>query len=956
MPKHIALGLVLLMGPASLAFLPPAWGQTLPLHQRIDEHLAQTHVGPSSPLASDADFVRRVYLDLVGTIPSTAEARAFFADASPDKRAKLIDQLLASSRHAQHLANVLDVMLMERRPDKYVPAADWQKYLYESALANKPYDVLVREILSSDGTDPATRPAAKFMLEREAEPNLLARDAGRVFFGVDLQCAQCHDHPLVDDYYQADYYGLFAFFSRTQLFTFPDPDKRTVLMDNAAGEASFQSVFDATAKGNTLPRVPGGRQIDEQHFPAGQEWTVAPAKDTRHVPKYIRRLQLAAQATAPTNRQFSRNIVNRIWAQILGRGLVEPVDLHHSGNPPTHPQLLEMLADEFVASKYDLRLLIRELALTQAYQRSLELPADLAAQAASVSGLVPTLEPEQARLDAAAAQSLSAQRQASDEWAAARKTIPPVVEELTKAAAPIPDAQKAIDAAAKALSEAQGQMTAKQDVAKLLIETAAKAKEATAKLPDEKELATAATVFQARADQVQAEVAALTKSVEEKTAASKAATDQLAAINKGIEEINLRVSAARQQVIALEAKHLAAAEQSRADRFQAKLALRRVNEAKSQAAYASAASAVTTARASANKLSSDLAAAKALSAKLATELPAMQAIAATAQKANDDAVSALSAAKQAFEAKEAVRKELAEVLATAEAAAAKLPQDAELAQATQAIKARTVLLTTESVEAQKTLAAKDELTKAAAAQLAAATETVTAATTQMSAAEATITTLEPQLAPAQQQAVATAEAERQLAGEFADRWARDFATRSLRQLSPEQFGWSVLRATGVYENYVAASAAEIEKSAPLSEAAKGDPAQLAERQRKIGEDVHTKLAPSVVVFVQLFGAGVGQPQSDFFATVDQALFLANGGVVKGWLAPSGDNLTGRLLKLEDPSQIADELYVSVLTRLPTDAEKGEVAKYLAARPTDKPLALQELAWALLSSAEFRFNH
>ena len=162
---------------------------------------------------------------------------------------------------------------------------------------------------------------------------------------------------MVDDYYQADYYGLYAFFSRTQLFTTPDKDKKVVLMDNAAGDVSFQSVFDPAAKGNTLPRAPGCKQVEEPRFNPGEEWTVAPAKDTRHVPKYSRRAQLAAQVAAPTNRQFNRNIVNRVWAQMMGIGLVEPVDLHHAGNPPTHPALLEMLADEFVAMKYDLRAL-----------------------------------------------------------------------------------------------------------------------------------------------------------------------------------------------------------------------------------------------------------------------------------------------------------------------------------------------------------------------------------------------------------------------------------------------------------------------------------------------------------------------------------------------------------------------------------------------------------------------
>ena len=142
----------------------------------------------------------------------------------------------------------------------------------------------------------------------------------------------------------------------------------------------------------------------------------------------------------------------------------------------------------------------------------------------------------------------------------------------------------------------------------------------------------------------------------------------------------------------------------------------------------------------------------------------------------------------------------------------------------------------------------------------------------------------------------------------------------------------------------------------MPEAVKNDPGQLAVRQRQIDEAVYAKLAPNIAIFVQLFGAGAGQPQSDFFATVDQALFLANGGVVKSWLAPSGDNLTARLFKLEDPAQLASELYVSVLSRPASPSEAAEVAKYLSARPTEKGAVVQELAWSLISSAEFRFNH
>jgi hypothetical protein len=949
---------VLLVGLCALIAPAHALAQLVPLHQRIDQQVAAAHVGPMSPVASDAEFIRRVYLDLIGIIPSAAETRAFLADPAADKRAKLIDKLLTSPSHARHMANVFDVMLMERRAAKYVPAADWQKYLYESFLANKPYDVLAREILSSDGTDPATRPAAKFMLERNAEPNLLTRDVGRIFFGRDLQCAQCHDHPNVDDYYQIDYYGLYAFFSRTQLFTYPDKDKKTVLMDNASGDVAFQSVFDSSAKGHALPRVPGGQEIDDARFNLGEEWQVAPAKDVRHEPKYSRRKQLAAVATASTNRHFSRNIVNRLWAHMLGRGLVEPVDLHHSDNPPTHPQLLEMLADDFVATKYDMRSFLRELALSATYQRSLDLapPDQIAAQASQAVNSLTALEAEQTRLADVAAKSKAASGEVATQLEKARHVTYPLVDESLKVVATAADAQKGQGAASAAFAQAQAQLVPKQETAKLVAEAAGKAKEASAKLPDDKDLAAAATLFQARTDQLNAELAPLVKDVEAKAAATKAAAEKLAGIQQTLNGIYAQLDTARKQVGPLEEQAESAAFKARTDVYLAKLAERRLAEAKSQTQFAAALTSVGQAKALSEKLLADLNAAKAAVAKLDGELPARQAALAAAEKANQDAQTALASAKQTYDAKEAAKKQLAELVVKAEAAMQKLPADAELAQTVQKLKVRAEHYTNEAGAAQKDVVVKEEATKSTAAQLVAATQVVTRANEEKAAHAQSMAALDSQLKSTQQKLTTDALAVEQLKQELPERWSRAFATHPLRQLSPEQFGWSILQATGVYENYIAAARAELEKATPLTDAIKNDPTQLAARQRQIEEAAHTKLAPNMNVFIQLFGAGAGQPQSDFFATVDQALFLTNGGVVKGWLAPSGENLTARLLKLEDAKQLADELYLSVLSRLPSEAEAAEVGKYLASRPAEKPAAVQELAWSLLSSAEFRFNH
>jgi hypothetical protein len=381
--------------------LPPAllFAET-PLHQRIDQAIAAAQpdfarraAGPTS----DAEFLRRVYLDLIGAIPTAVQAREFLKDTSPNKRQTLIDRLLASPEHARHFAAVLDVMLMERRPDKYVPRAPWLEYLHASAAANKPWDELVREMLSSDGAEEKTRSAAKFYLEREAEPNVLTRDISRLFLGTNLQCCQCHDHPRIDDYKQQHYYGLFAFLNRSSLVV-DTKLKKAVLSEKADGEVTFQSVFDpAKVTKSTGPRIPEGPPLKEPAVEKGKEYVVAPAAKSRAVPRFSRRALLGPALANADNKQFNRNIANRLWALMMGRGLVHPLDLDHSANPPSHPELLNLLADDIAARKFDMRGFLRELALSQTYQRSSEQPsAGKESEPASYTvALLKPLTPEQ---------------------------------------------------------------------------------------------------------------------------------------------------------------------------------------------------------------------------------------------------------------------------------------------------------------------------------------------------------------------------------------------------------------------------------------------------------------------------------------------------------------------------------------------------------------------------------
>lgn len=925
-----------------------------PLPTRIDQMVEAAGTGGLAPVANDAEFVRRAYLDLTGRIPSSTETRAFLDDANPEKRTALVDRLLASPQFAQHMAETFDVMLMERRGDMRVPAVEWRKFLVDSFAANKPWDQLAREILSSDGVEPQLRPAAKFYLDRDGEPNLLTRDISRVFFGMDLQCAQCHDHPLIDDYLQSDYYGVFAFLTRGFIFTDKKDNKQVFYAEKADGEAKFTSVFTKQA-GLMGPRVPGGEYVVEPAFAKGEEYSVAPGDNIRPVPKYSRRMELAKQVTNGSSRQFARNIANRLWAKLLGRGLVEPVDLHHSANPPTHPQLLDLLTDEIIANKFDMRSFLRGVALSRTYQRSFELPA-IPADAAAAAQQLAALEAEQKRLDAVVAEQATAWTKATTDRDAAEKTLLPLNEELEKAQVAEAKAFETSSKAAAALATAQQALAAKQDVANVVAAAAAKTGEAAKKLPDDKELAAAAEKFQARSQTLATEVTALTKTATDLAPPAKTAADALVAARGVTQAAQAKVMAARATVDPLRKQVATVEAQYRASQYAASQVSARLLDAKMLSQLATLSSTVQTSAAAVTKTQADVAANKELVARLAAELPKRQAEMAELLKVRDESAKQLAEAQQQLTNMEAIAKTLVEASTQAEAAKQKLANDAEVAAAAASVKAKSDKATADLELLKKLVADRTPVATAANEKYTAAQQAVTAMQTQLAAAQQQTPVLETAVKPATDKLAADQAALQVARQEWTQRWSQRFYASGLRPLAPEQIAWSVMQATGVVAAHQAAAEAEIAKAAPLTDAIKNDPAQMAAREKQIEQLVQDKLRGNVGTFVGLFGGGPGQNQTDFYATVDQALFFANGGAVLGWLAPGGTNLTGRLVKLDDAQAIADELYLSVLTRRPTAQETADVGQYLAGRAADKPVALQEMAWALITSAEFRFNH
>lgn len=348
-----------------------------PLHEQIDRLVyggSPNYEQLAAEISSDAEFLRRVSLDLSGVIPSADTTREFLANDDPRKRMKLIDRLLASPEYARHMQQVFDVMLMRRLPQKNVTTTEWETFLRMSFAENKPWDQMTREILAADGTDARQRGPARFYLDREGSVDQITRDIGRIFLGADLECAQCHDHPEIDDYKQEHYYGISSYLVRSFVFT-DKKSKTSVFAEKAEGEVSFISVFadeEQKKKGNstTLPKLFAVPAAAEPVFKKGDAYQVKPKKDVRPIPKFSRRMLLPESVTSPSNRRFARTSVNRMWEMMLGRGLVHPVYFDHQDNPPSHPELLDLLTDEFLAHGHDLKWLLKELALSKTYQRS----------------------------------------------------------------------------------------------------------------------------------------------------------------------------------------------------------------------------------------------------------------------------------------------------------------------------------------------------------------------------------------------------------------------------------------------------------------------------------------------------------------------------------------------------------------------------------------------------------
>jgi hypothetical protein len=323
----------------------PAIYPDLPVHNPIDElvwsKLRNMGILPSE-LADDATFLRRLYLDTIGTLPEPQEVRAFLSDTAPDKRGRWIEAVLARDEYADYWAlKWADVLLVDRKQLGERGAFELHRWLRRQFAANRPYDEWVKELITAGGNSAREGPVNFFRAVRT--PEELARNVSQAFLGVRIECAQCHHHPF-EKWSQTDFYGLAGFFSG---------------IERKAIREGRELVYHAGYRETRLPltgAIVATRPLDGQ-VPPDLE-TVDP------------RLRLAEWMTAPENPWFSRLAANRLWKHFLGRGLVEPEDDLRTTNPATNEPLLDHLAGQLAADGYDLKSLMRLILNSRVYQLS----------------------------------------------------------------------------------------------------------------------------------------------------------------------------------------------------------------------------------------------------------------------------------------------------------------------------------------------------------------------------------------------------------------------------------------------------------------------------------------------------------------------------------------------------------------------------------------------------------
>lgn len=317
----------------------------------VEKKLAAAKVSPSA-VCGDEEFVRRAYLDITGVIPSADRAKAFLDDTSSDKRAKLIDTLLADSNYGRKQADIWTAKLFTKDSgNRFLTRDPFYKWIEAEFNANRPWDAFVTSVVTATGTVDKNPEVTYFLSNRSVDK--LTDTTTQHFLGVKLACAQCHNHPFTSTK-QTEYWGMAAFYSKVN----PERPKNA----NQGGDNSQLGVTEGNGKTKLKDFFPESAKTVPVKFLGGEEPKLASSAPYRPA--------LAEWMTAAKNPFFAKAMVNRTWAMMFGQGIVNPIDDLIDTNEASHPELLAELSARFADGGFDVKLLVKAIALSTAYQRT----------------------------------------------------------------------------------------------------------------------------------------------------------------------------------------------------------------------------------------------------------------------------------------------------------------------------------------------------------------------------------------------------------------------------------------------------------------------------------------------------------------------------------------------------------------------------------------------------------
>ncbi len=953
----------------------PACGQVA-LSASIDTLVERDFEPLIGALESDSLLLRKLSLDLRLLVPTSQELDAFLADTEPDRWSRWVQRFLNDPLHSERMVDWLDKSLLQRRPFQQVDRTKWLTYLRRVVDERKPLDQIAKETLGSIWWNQNERAQQRFYLERAGDSHAIARDIGRVFFGRDMQCAQCHDHPQIDDYLQTDYHGLLAFVASSSFVEAKFKDdkgaeqKLQIYAERAARDAPFESVFDKGILFRTGTRAPGGTESFDPFEAPDQRYQAKPMPDSLegapNPPLFSRRSTLVSQLSA-ANRTFAENWSNRLWAMMMGKGLVHPLDMHHPDNPPANPKLMDALTDALIGSGFNIRSMIEQIALSNAYKLGSRMPIEASLRLGSIIELPSelqlklegdlntrkqSLEASLVQFSSTADLTKKAYADAESDWRAVQKERVEVWAELDKVEASFKEVMKKLEATNLVFEKATKLLTDAASRQRLLEEAFERLEQAKLLgLADDAELQQAITTTKAKAEATKTTIPALEKGLVDATAARDTNKLALETERGRVNELAAKLQPVEQRLHVADAGFVAARalwQKAQAEQVFVENRLSDLSRIQKWIAMSH----------SARSCEQDhFLAAQALDQHKLTLTTQTTQVTMLQQQIADNTLARNAVLTKLTMAQEEKAKTLAQ-LEILQKALESLDKSLVLVKSAEPIVAAKQSIQVAMEATQATIVGMEANVSSIGAELEVQSKLLESRTSQLASVQQT-RLVQVQLVEQVGMAVA---AKAELVKQAIDTCSvamqsvleerqKSVHLSQLRPLSPEQLCLSVLQSTDVLKNHIAAELAELEKQTPLAADASNE--QRSARTLQATRQALDKLRPHMDVFANLYSSGVGQTSDEFFASPDQALYMANGGSVFQWSAPNSNNVTGQIVQQPDAAVASTVLFRSLLSREPTSEEQRWISDMLSQAGDKKPAVAQELVWSLLTSSEFR---